>query len=57
MRFYRGIEDLDVRFEHGAVDLELKIHEEAEADFEALEFEVSESADFCESLVRVAEVL
>ena len=46
-----------MRFEHGAVDLELKIHEEAEADFEALEFEVSESADFCESLVRVAEVL
>ena len=45
-----------VALQHGPIDLQLKVHQEAEADFEPAQLQVVEAADLGEPDVPVAQV-
>ena len=50
-------QDFDVVLQHGTVDLELEVHQEAEANFQPREIEIAQPSNLGESTMRIAKVL
>jgi len=57
LRLHTVPQDFDVFLQHGTVDFQFEVHQEAEADLQSREIEIGKTPNPGESIVGVAKVL